>query len=58
MEVDPPSIGPANIEYVERVRIERSGIARGALTPQALAMLLGGNGYGSLDCPREARADL
>jgi hypothetical protein len=58
MEVDLPSIGPPDIEHVERVRIEGSGVARGALTAQALAMLLCGNRYGSLDCSREARADL
>jgi hypothetical protein len=58
MEVDPPSIGPTNIEYVERVRIERSAVARGALTAQALAMLLRGNRYRSLNCSRETPADL
>jgi hypothetical protein len=58
MEVDLPSIGPPNVEYVERVRIERSAVARGALTAQGLAMLLCWNRDGSLDCSREAPADL
>jgi hypothetical protein len=58
MEVDPPSIGPADVEYVEGVRIKRSGVARGALTAQALAMLLCWNRYCSLNCSREAPSDL
>jgi hypothetical protein len=58
MEVDPPSVGAPNVEHIERVRIESSAVARGALTAQALAMLLRRNRYGSLDCSREARGDL
>ena len=58
MEVDPPPIGPPDIEYVKGVRIKSSAVARGALTAQALAMLLCRNRYGSLDGSGEARADL
>jgi len=58
MEVDPPSIGPADVEYVEGVRIKSPAVAGGALTAQALTMLLRWNCYRSLNCSREAAADL
>jgi hypothetical protein len=58
MEVDPPSVGPPNFEYVERMRIEGSAVAGGALTAQALAVLLCWNRDRSLNGSREARADL
>jgi hypothetical protein len=58
MEVDPPSIGSTNIEYVERVRIKSPAVAGGALTAQALTVLLRWNRYRSLNCSRETPADL
>jgi len=58
MKVDPPSIGPPDVEYVEGVRIKSPAVAGGALTAQALTMLLRWNCYRSLNCSRETPADL
>jgi hypothetical protein len=58
MEVDLAPIGPRKIEYVERVRIKSSLVARSARTAKAFTMLLCRNRDSPAYCAREARADL
>src|SRR4029453_6675563 len=58
MEVDLPSICPCQFEWVERVHIKSSPVARGAQTARMLALLLCRNRYCPCDCFGEAQVDL
>src|SRR5215831_20582324 len=58
MEVDLASFGLGEIEYVERVRGERSRVTGGTRTAVLLTLLLRWNRDGAADCFAEARADL
>jgi hypothetical protein len=58
MEVDLPSVCSCKIEYVDRVKIKSSPVARGARTARTFTLLLYRNRYRPADCCGEARADL
>jgi hypothetical protein len=58
MEVDLPSICPCQFEWVERVHIKSSPVARGAQTARELTLLLCWNRYRPGDRFGEAQADL
>jgi hypothetical protein len=58
MEVDLPSVRSCKLEYVDRVHIKSSSVARGAQTARALTLLLCWNRYRPGDRFGEAQADL
>jgi hypothetical protein len=58
MEVDLSSVCSCQIEYVERVKIKSSPVARGARTARAFTLLHYRNRYSPADCFGEAQPDL
>jgi len=58
MEVDLPSVCSCKIEYVARVKIKSSPVARRARTARTFTLLLCWNRYGPADRFGEAQADL